>query len=174
MHRKRCENTPDVTLVILLFLRLTVAEFGGMSVGTEDRPLDWASYPKLPGKSAITKSITKSTKVYIYIYQCRMQDFPAGDGGSRQSLILKRKPICKVLHKLHNKEDSRFYAELLLMSSRSTQMLSLMLSRSMLIIGTSFLTCEWHADDMQLLPGVVLFKIRKLKQVESQRNQTNH
>ena len=52
-----------------------------------------------------------------------------------------------------NKEASRLYAELLLMSSRSMQMWSLILSRSMLIIGTSFLTCGWHADDMQLLPG---------------------
>ena len=78
------------------------------------------------------------------------------------------------LQKKHNKEASRLYAELLLMSSRSIQMLSLMSSRSMLIIGTSSLTCGWHADDMQLLPGVVLFKIRELKQVESQRNQTNH
>ena len=73
-----------------------------------------------------------------------------------------------------NKEASRLYAELLLMSSRSMQMLSLMSSRSTLIIGTSSLTCGWHADDMQLLPGVVLFKIRELKQVKSQRNQTNH
>ena len=53
-------------------------------------------------------------------------------------------------------------------------MLSPMLSRSMLIIGTSSLTCGWHVDDMQLLPGVLLFKIRELKQVKSQRNQTNH
>ena len=73
-----------------------------------------------------------------------------------------------------NKEAGRLYAELLLMSSRNMQMLSLMSSRSMLIIGTSSLTCGWHADDMQLLPGVVLFKIRELKQVKSQRNQTNH
>ena len=80
----------------------------------------------------------------------------------------------KVMQLNDNKEASKLYAALLLMSSRSMQMLSLMSSRSMLIIGTSSLTCGWHADDMQLLPGVVLFKIRELKQVKSQRNQTNH
>ena len=74
---------------------------------------------------------------------------------------------------IHNKEASRLYVELLLMSSGSMQMLFPMSSRSMLIIGTLSPTYGLHADDMQMSPGVVLFKIRELRQVKSQRNQTN-